>query len=581
MNRRERHRQAKEARETGQGDKAVNHGIRGEQLAGEGKIDAAIEAFRRAISIDPQYAAAHHNLGILLRRQGQFDEAIESYTRATAIQPDFVEAHYNLGNALFDLGDLDAAVASYHKALAIKPDFAQAHNNLGNALIKLGKLDESLVCYQKALAVEAEYVEAHKNLGNALQQLGQLEDAVASYHKALAINPDFAEAHNNLGLALQSLERPDEAVASYHKALTVRPDFPEALNNLGTVLQDLGDLDEAVASYRKALTIKPDYAEAHHNLGLALLLDGQLKEGWDEYVWRWQAGDGKKLRHFTQALWREEPIQGKTILVWGEQGVGDEVFFASMVPDLIDAGAKVVLECDPRLVPLYRRSFPGAECIARKNPHAQVTLGGDIDFQAPSGDLGRWFRADLASFPARSGFLKADPAQTAELRARYQERFPDKHIIGLSWRSGSKSTGVGRSIPLADWLAILSHPRCAFVSLQYGDVEEELDGLRRDHGIDILLDPDVDPFRDIDGLASQIAAIDSVFSIANITLQLAGALGVPTWALLMKTPDCRWMLDRDDSPWNPGMRLFRQEARNDWAGVIERIAKALNERFKN
>ena len=575
MNRRERCKQTNEATGVVKGGKAADHGFKGEQLAGGGKIDAAIEAFRRAISIDPQYAAAHHNLGILLRRQGQFDEAIESYTRATAIQPDFVEAHYNLGNALFDLGDLDAAVASYHKALAIKPDFAQAHNNLGNALIKLGKLEDAVASYHKALAVEAEYVEAHKNLGNALQQLGQLEDAVASYHKALAINPDFAEAHNNLGLALQSLERPDEAVASYHKALTVRPDFPKALNNLGLALQDLGRLEDAVASYHKALTIKPDYAEAHHNLGLALLLDGQLKEGWDEYEWRWQAGDSKKLRHFTQALWREEPIQGKTILVWGEQGVGDEVFFASMVPDLIDAGAKVVLECDPRLVPLYRRSFPGAECIARKNPPAQVTLGGDIDFQAPSGDLGRWFRADLASFPARSGFLKADPAQTAELRARYQERFPGRHLVGLSWRSGSKSTGVGRSIPLADWLAILSHPRCAFVSLQYGDVEEELDGLRRDHGIDILLDPDVDPFRDIDGLASQIAAIDSVFSIANITLQLAGALGVSTWALLMKIPDWRWMLDRDDSPWYPRMRLFRQEKKNDWARVIERIAEAV------
>ena len=478
-------------------------------------------------------------------------------------------------------GRLPEAESIYQQILQTDPNQPVALNLLGAIAHQVGKHDTAVDLITKALTIQPDYAEAHGNLGNAFKELGKLDEAVASYHKALAIKPDLAEAHSNLGLALQDLGKLDEAVASYNKAIALNPDLAEAHNNLGNTLQDLGRLDEAVASYHKALTIKPDYAEAHHNLGLALLLDGQLKEGWDEYEWRWQAGDSKKLRHFTQALWREEPIQGKTILVWGEQGVGDEVFFASMVPDLIDAGAKVVLECDPRLVPLYRRSFPGAECIARNNPPAQVTLGGDIDFQAPSGDLGRWFRADLASFPARSGFLKADPAQTAELRARYQERFPGRHLVGLSWRSGSKSTGVGRSIPLADWLAILSHPRCAFVSLQYGDVEEELDGLRRDHGIDIFRDPDMDPLMDIDGLASQIAALDSVFSIATVTLQLAGALGGPTWALLMKTPDWRWMQDREDSPWYPSMRLFRQEKRKDWEGVIERVAAELADLVKD
>ncbi len=275
MNRRERRRPAKEAKGAG---KAADHGFRGEQLAGEGKIDEAIEAFRRAISIDPQYAAAHHNLGVLLRRQGLINEAIESYTRAIAIQPDFAEVHNNLGASLKDLGRLDEAVASYLKALAIKPDYAEAHNNLGNALRELGKLDEAVANFHKALAIKPDIAEAHNNLGNVLQELGKLDEAVASFHKALDIKPDYVEAHSNLGSAFKQLGKLDEAVASFHKALAIEPDYAEAHSNLGNAFAELGRLDEAVASYLKALAIKPDYAEAHNNLGNVLQKLGKLDE---------------------------------------------------------------------------------------------------------------------------------------------------------------------------------------------------------------------------------------------------------------------------------------------------------------
>jgi tetratricopeptide (TPR) repeat protein len=546
-----------------------------------GRSEQAVKWFSMAIQENPDVAAYHGNLGNAFRDLGCLEDAVESYQKTLSLKPDFLEAHSNLGVALKELGRLDEAVASFRAALAIKPDYFKAHINLGNALLKMMLYEDAEASYRAALAVRPDSCNAHLWLANALRRQNRHEDAVASCRAALALAPERAEAHSSLGTAFREMGRLDDAVDSYQRALSLDQDNTGAHSNLGVALADMGRLEDAAASHLKALEIDPGNAEARYNLGLLHLMAGRFREGWTGYALRWYLDEYADKPEFPQAPWDGSTLAGKSILVWAEQGIGDEIMFAGMIPDLIETGARVTLECDHRLVPLYQRSFPGIECVPRAAPPVRETRRDDIDFQMPVGDFCGWFREDLASFPARSGFLKADSARTAELRARYQERFPDKHIIGLSWRGGSQLMGAGRSIPLADWLAILSHPRCAFVSLQYGDVEEELDDLRRDHGIDILRDPDVDPFRDIDGLASQIAAMDSVFSIANITLQLAGALGVPTWALLMKTPDWRWMLDRDDSPWYPSVKLFRQEARNDWVGVIERIAKALNERFKN
>ena len=375
--------------------------------------------------------------------------------------------------------------------------------------------------------------------------------------------------------------RIEDAVESYKHALSLDPDFADVHSNLGVAFLEMGQLDDARACQLKALDIDANCAEAHYNLGLLHLMAGRFREGWEQYAWRWRLDDYASKPEIPVAEWDGSDLANKTILIWAEQGIGDEILFAGIIPDLIATGAKVIVESDPRLTPLYQRSFTGIECIAKGQLPTSGSGYEDIDFQVPVGDLGGWFRPDMASFSTPSGYLKADPEQTADLSVRYHELFPDKHLVGISWRSSSVLTGGGRSIRLVDLLAVLSHPRCAFVNLQYGDVADELDGLSRDHGIDVLVDPDIDPFGDIDGLSSQIAAMDSVFSIDNITLQLAGALGVQTWTLLMKTPDWRWMLDRDDSPWFPGMRLFHQEKSNDWHGVIERLTQALNERFED
>jgi tetratricopeptide (TPR) repeat protein len=251
-------------------DKAADHGTRGERLAGEGKIDEAIEAFRQAVSIDPQFAAAYYNLGVLLRMQGQLDEAVGSYQKALVLTPDFAEAHYHLGNALQELEKFEDAVVSYHKALVLKPEFAEAHCSLGIAHQERGRLDDAAASYKRAIAIKPDNAWAHHNLGNVHQNLGRLDEAVASYKRALAIKPDYAEAHSNLGSAFLDLGRLEDAVASCRKALAIEPEYVGAYRNLSSALLDLGAMDEAIAICRKALALKPDYAEVHGNLAEAL-----------------------------------------------------------------------------------------------------------------------------------------------------------------------------------------------------------------------------------------------------------------------------------------------------------------------
>jgi protein O-GlcNAc transferase len=265
MNRKERRLQAKAAKKSGK--KTNHHGILGEQLAHQGQVEEAIDAFQKALQVDPKYADGHFNLGVLFRGQGKLDDAIESYKRAIAVKPKHFDAMYNLGNALKEKGMLDEAVTAFQQSLSIKPDFAEAHNNLGNALRELKRLEEAGVSYQNALSVNPDYIDAQNNLGITCSEMGKMDEAVAIYQKVLATNPNSAEVHNNLGNALRDLRQLDEAVVCFNRALDIKPGYVDALNNLGNALRDLGQLDQALGCYKRSIAINPDLAEAHNNLG--------------------------------------------------------------------------------------------------------------------------------------------------------------------------------------------------------------------------------------------------------------------------------------------------------------------------
>ncbi|MDA1091409.1 MAG: tetratricopeptide repeat protein [Proteobacteria bacterium] len=549
----------------------------GNTLKDMGRIEDAVDSFLKALDLNPDLAELQNNLGNALKRLGRLEEAIAGYRKALSINPDFAEAHNNLGNALQDQRKLEDAVDSYDKAIALNPDFAEAHSNLGNLLVKLGQFDEALSCFQKSLALNPDYAEGHFNLGCALQKLGEPEEAVARFQKAVSINPNYAEAQNNLGQAFHDLGNLEEAVVCSQKALVLKPDFAEAHNNLGYALLGLGNLEEAMASFDKALVLKPDFAEAHYNLGHALLYDGDLGRGWEEFAWRWNV-ESLSLRAIDarpQPLWQGQDVGGKTILVWGEQGIGDEVLFAGMVSDLMDQGAKVVMECDPRLIPLYERSFDGGRCIALTDPPAEDALRPEIDFQVPSGNLGRWLRPTLDAFPDRPRYLRPDQNRSDALKQGYQGGSDDK-LVGIAWNSKSTKLGRNKSLPLSALRPLANVPGVRLVDLQYGDTAIERKEFEDATGAAILHDDSIDHMADLDAFAAQVAAMDLVISVSNTTVHIAGAMGVPTWVLLNLVPLSCWMLKGDTSPWYASLTLFRQTEAGEWADMIEAVARALS-----
>jgi tetratricopeptide (TPR) repeat protein len=511
-----------------------------------GQTEVAIKTIREAIAIDKEQAAYHANLGIVLQSQGALEEAAACCERALALRPELVEVHLNFGNILEAQGKLDQAAACQERALALKPDCAEAHNNLGNIRQAQAqdeaRRQEAVACYERALALKSNYAEAHGNLGNALQVQGKLEQAVACYERALALKPDYAKAHHNLGCALYSLGG--------------------SLNNL----------DEALARQKTALALQPDYSQARFSASLVELSKGDYAAGWRDYESRWQTPEhNTPMRAYSQPLWTGEKLPTGRVLIWGEQGVGDEIMFAGLIPDVVRAGNRCALDCDARLKPLFTRSFsggsfPGVEVVSAQTP--------ELDFEAhlPSGSLPGLFRTTEAAFAsATSPYLIADPVERERFRTRYAD---GRRLVGLAWHTNNRKTGRRRSIDLASLTPLFELPDIQWISLQYGDHEALVDQAATARA-PLLIDRAVDQFSNLDRFAAQIAAMDLVITIDNSTAHLAGALGVPVWLLLPCAPDWRWLQTREDSPWYPSMRLFRQSRPADWQSVIQRVHRSL------
>ena len=511
----------------------------------------------------------------VLQQQGKLAEALQLAQGILAHQPHNPDALYYAGTLAYRLGHVDQAIATMETAVAANPKDFESFSALGVMLKAAGKPDEAEAAFGRSLKINPGFADAHNNLGNLLQSLEKHEEAIESYDRAARLKPDYMDVHYNLGISLHALGRMDDALQSYEKALSLHPGLAEAHNNRGRVLEALGRFDEAEAADRQAMALSPDYADAHSNLGMVLLLTGRFAEGWAEHEWRWKAEKlGLKKRPFMQAPWDGSPLSGKTILVWGEQGIGDELRYAGFIPDLTQQGATVVVECDPLLAPLFARSFVGVESIPRVNPPHPRLFSDDIDFQSSMGGLARYLRPDMESFPRHEGYLKADAEQVTELRKRYGGG-GEKLLVGISWYSSVTILDI-KWPALAAWSPLLSVPGgITFVDLQYGNRESDRAAFLGNTGVDMIHDGSIDPLKDMDGFAAQVAAMDLVVSIGNSTVETAGALGVPTWSLIQRHYNWVWLLEREHSPWYPSLRLYRQSERGEWESVIEEVAQAL------
>ena len=349
-------------------------------------------------------------------------------------------------------------------------------------------------------------------------------------------------------------------------------------------MREQGKLEESIRIFQKATYIQPNHAEAHNNLAMTLLLKGDFKNGWKQYEWRRQCDNFPfEKRDFSQPFWEGTDPKDKSILVWTEQGIGDEIMFSSILPDLLNRNANVIVESDTRMVSLFQRSFPKIRFIPRQNPPNSQLLNTTVDYQTPIGSLGKWFRTDKNSFILnRNTYLYACPKKTSEIRKKYQELAKEKILIGISW----KSTGIDqrltyskkkKSTLLEHWQPVLAQRNCYFINLQYGNVKQELNEFQKHNNLKIHQDEEIDSLSSLDDFAAQISALDLVISTSNTTVHLAGALGKQVWTLLPHIPDWRWTLEREDTLWYPKMRLFRQHRIGDWSDVFQQVKLALEQ----
>lgn len=524
----------------------LTQGIKRRALAlyTSGRVHEAVPLLQQVCAKDRRDAAAWSMLGTIHASQADYGEAERCFGQVVVLQPKSADAHYNLARCLELQGRYEAAEAAYRRAL------------------KFGRAKQPDTC---------------NNLGNVYRQLGRYEDALDYYRQALAADPRHALALNNQGVALQALSCFDAARDSYGAALAVRPDYADPHYNLGNLHKAQGRYEEALAEYDAALRIDPQHPQAHWNKALTLLALGRLEHGWQEYEWGFAAGE-RGSAYSPYPLWDGKPLDGRHILIQSEQGIGDEIMFASCIPDAMGGAGRCVVECDPRLASLFARSFPGAQVIGRAKDDQQAWLSKvrDMDVKLSAGSLPRIYRSTMDAFPRHHGYLAPDPA----LAARWRERLGQTGSgmkVGISWRGGgNEQVRRQRTLDLAAWRPVLRLPDVTFINLQYDLRPGELERAAQDMQVMVHHWAESNLFTDLESVAALMACLDMIVSVDNSTVHLAGALGRPVLALLPLIADWRWMVGREDSPWYPSVKLLRQPAAGEWGPVLDRVVSEIN-----
>ncbi|MBB6251308.1 tetratricopeptide repeat protein [Nitrospirillum iridis] len=544
-------------------DQAEAHNNLGNALKELGRADEAVPHYQRAITLKPDYANAHNGLGSAHMAQGRYLEATSHYRRALALNPRLVVAQVNLGKALRQLGDLAGAEAQLRQGLALDATNADALNNLGAVYQALGRADEATACLRQAVTLAPDDAEAQLNLSRLLagdilmRDPGLLRQARAHAERAVALRPGHADTLDALGTILQRLGQLDDAAARYRQAMALAPDDAEIAYNLGTTMQALCRQQEAAALYGRALALNPNHADARFTLGLIQLAEGNLAEGWAGYDTRWRSRQlAPHWRPFPAPLWRGESLAGKRLLVWGEQGLGDEIMFGSLLPTLrarvAAEGGQLVVECEPRLTSLFARTLP--DVMVR--PHTSgpgAPTPGDMDLHLPMGSLPALLLPRLGDWTG-GPFLTARP----DLSALWRERLAglgDGVRVGICWRSGiQRGDRAGAYTALADWRALLTLPGIIPVTLQYSAPEEEIRSVEEATGVTVHRWPDLDLRADIEGVAALMTGLDLVISAPTAVGELAGALGVPCWRVGTNTD---WSsLGAGARPWFSSMSIM-------------------------
>ncbi|WP_454016805.1 tetratricopeptide repeat protein [Azospirillum sp. Marseille-Q6669] len=538
----------------------------------DGRLAEAAPLYERVLTARADHPVALHLSGLLAHQSGDSAAGAGRIARALDALPAYGAAQSSLGTVLMALGRAPEAVRRFRLALALQPGAAAALTNLGNALEAVHDLRAAAQAHRRATLADPALAEAHDNWGAVLTRLGALEAAEECHRHALRLAPEREDGWLNLGVALRRAGRPDEARRTLVRALALAPAQGDALANLGRLLRDRGETAAAERWCRRALRVEPGHPAAAFNLGLLDLARGRLEAGWAGYDARFRARElSGAARAVAVPAWEGEDPAGLRLLVWAEQGIGDEILFAGCLDDLIARAAAVVVECDRRLVPLFARSFPRAEWRpAPADPEAPCA---GIDRHVAMGSLPRWLRPRFDRFPSRPSFLTADPERAAQWRERVDALGPGLKV-GIAWRSGLMTAERrGAYAPLDAWGPVFALPGAVFVTLQYGDCAAEIAEAEHRFGVTIHRWGDLDLKDDLDGVAALMTALDLVITPASSVGELAGGLGVPVWRF---GPQGDWTaLGTGARPWFPTMALITAPPGQPASGALPMIARRL------
>ncbi|WP_245286384.1 tetratricopeptide repeat protein [Bradyrhizobium sp. ARR65] len=533
-------------------------------LAGQTRFSEAEQAYRAVLARDPHYRGAWLNLGNVLSDQGKLEEAVDAYRRALSADPGDAGLERNLGAALYQQGRLEDAISHYRRAIELAPDDVDALRLLGLTLHEAGRLEEAAQVYRQTALDPGDHV-ILSNLAACLCELGELDEAMMAVELAIALKPDYAMAHTNRGIILEARGDIEAAVAAHRRAIEVDPAFAKGHANLAVSLRSAGELDEALRVSHLAITLDPDQPLARYNHAHFLLMNGDLKNGFEEFQW------GRKCKlwshhypAFNQPEWQGEPLEGRTLLLFSEYGLGDALQLVRYLPMVMGIGGPVVLQVQPPLVPLLR-DMRGVTVVSRGEALPPV------DLQLPLMGLPRVFGTELDTIPAAVPYLHPDGERLAKWRQALG--CSTSLRVGVVWAGNPLHKGDRqRSLPADELLPRLVTPGAQLFSLQKETRAADAPAMAA-LGADIIdLAPALGDFADT---AAAVAALDLVIAVDTSVAHLAGALGRPVWLLLPYALDWRWLRDREDSPWYPTMRLFRQEKPRAWEGVIARASADL------
>jgi tetratricopeptide (TPR) repeat protein len=511
--------------------------------------------------------------GLEFQQMKSLAEAEFMYVRSLEFLPDRPSTLLNLSLVQFEQGKIQEAKRAAERLILVDPDNAAALTQIGAIYLKLDLYDFAISKLGQAVTLDPNHYEAYNVCGNALRELKQYEEALTSFERAIALNPGYAEAYNNSGNILNEVERFEEALSRYDKAIALNPDYVEAYYNRGNTLIELGRSDEALASFDKAIALKPDYADGHWGRSFPLLQKGDYYNGFREYEWRKRKEKPLGARSYSKALWTgKEDIAGKSILIHHEQGLGDTIQFSRFIKLLERRGATVLFAPQKQLQKLL--SGIGDRCIIVGVDDTSL----DFAFHSPLLSLPLALDTTLNTIPNSVPYLKAEPERIKHWASRLGGA---GFKIGICWQGSKTKADKGRSFSAHEFHALSQIRGVRLISLHKGAGETQLECLPSGMVVETLgadFDSGEQAFLDT---AAIMNCCDLVITSDTAIAHLGGALAIPTWVVLKYIPEWRWFLNRDDSPWYPTMRLFRQKQHNDWRSAFEEIGKSLLERISS